>query len=127
MENADDYFAKIESARDSVGNVWPNSQFGRPVTNLRVGDELQIVVTATDPLGEPIEYGYRWHVTGGGAWQNNNLIIVPICDEHVGKDKELLIKIRTPRPFKAKYDCDDTVIFKYTVLPRETTSAIDET
>lgn len=51
-ETPNDYFPRIESARDSVGNIWvPES--GAPSvhtkTVLRPGDIVEFVVTASDP------------------------------------------------------------------------------
>lgn len=118
MENADDYFPRIESVRDSAGNTWPSpSQINNHQT-LRVGDELQIVITATDPMGEILEYGYYWHPFGGEIWFESNAFTIQITEQLVGKLKELHLRVRSKRANHAYHSCDDFKHFHYDILPR---------
>ncbi|MEH6567077.1 MAG: Swt1 family HEPN domain-containing protein [Halopseudomonas sp.] len=118
METPEDYFPRIESIRDSAGNAWPASL--RPSTRplLRVGDELQLVITASDPLGGPLEYGYNWHPSGNCEWSATNALVIPIQENHIGKLKELHLRIRSPRQHHAYHGYDDFKIFHFDVLPK---------
>lgn len=61
-ETTEDCFPRIESVRDSLGNIWVHSgeTFGKGVTTemkLRPGDTIDFIVTASDPEDLPLEYG----------------------------------------------------------------------
>ena len=62
LETKEDCFPRIESARDSLGNIWvpdPGLSF-KHVSNknvLRPGDVLDFVITARDPEDLPLKYG----------------------------------------------------------------------
>lgn len=122
MERIEDYFPRIEGARDSVDHSFAvGSQsvaVARPT--VRVGDAIECVVTATDPMGEPLEYGYYWHPGGPEAWSHSNSFVVSVTADNVGKHKELHLRVRSPREAKAMRGYDDFVIFSYDVLPART-------
>lgn len=119
MEHVDDYFPKIESARDSVGHSWTpvGSSSARPT--LRVGDSLDFVVTAADPQGGALEFGYYWHPSAEEAWFSSNCFALAVGPERIGKMKELHVRIRSSRRPMAKGSCDDFVMFHYDVLPEK--------
>jgi hypothetical protein len=51
QETSEDYFPRIESARDSLGNIYTFGSGNSIHTEmiLRVGDTLDFTVTASDP------------------------------------------------------------------------------
>lgn len=122
-ETADDCFPRIESARDSLGNLWiPSigSSLFNPGTTLRPGDKIDFVVTASDPEDLPLEYGLRKE--GGGedalvAWQATGIFSLEVKEAHIGK-LFIGLRIRSPRSYHAGPGYDHDVIFLYTVLPR---------
>lgn len=119
MDSIDDYFPRIESARDSVGHSWtPTGCSSRNVV-IREGDVIEFVITATDPMGQSLEYGYKWHPLGAEFWSESNSFRLTVGSSEIGKMKELHLKIRSHREPKAKYSCDDFVMFHYDVLPRK--------
>lgn len=119
MENSDDYFPKIESVRDSVGHSWSpgHTSLMKKIT-VHEEDQIEIVMSATDPLGEPLEYGYQWHPGGTPTWTTENTFIITITDKNIGRMKELHVKIRSKREIKAYGLHDDFKMFHYDVLPR---------
>jgi hypothetical protein len=121
QETSEDYFPRIESARDSLGNMWTPQSGGflKYSTLLRPGDIIDYVITASDPLGADLEYsmsaGSDWT-----AWQNSNTLTLTITDFHVGKNLHVNIRIHSPRKYHAEFDYDDKVVFTYDVLPPKT-------
>lgn len=119
METSEDYYPRLESVRDNLGYVWvPPHGAGISGAHLRVGDALEFVVSATDPLGEPLSYKIR-KIYGGDndQWQENNVLNVPITAGDVRKDFKVAIYMRSPRQYHARGTWDDDVIFVYEVLP----------
>ena len=89
METAEDYYPRIESARDSVGNIWTygSSTNLNKLTRLRPDDSLEFVVTASDPLGAELQYALT--VTGhhhNPTWQDSNVLSLVITSSHVRRD-----------------------------------------
>jgi hypothetical protein len=117
METPNDYFPRIESIRDSVGSSWPLPLAPNEPKILRVGDELQIVITATDPLGEPLEYSYYWHPFREGEWVTSNSLVIKIEEDNVGKLRELHLRIRSGRKYHAYGRFDDFKCFQFIILP----------
>lgn len=116
-ETSEDYYPRIESARDSLGNIKTYGDDSGPNTGmrLRVGDEIDFVITATDPLGEPLQYAiYKFIYT---EWQDSNVISLKLTEQNVQKDFSVLIVIKSNRQFHAYSEFDDSVHFKYEVLP----------
>jgi hypothetical protein len=117
METPEDYFPRIESIRDSAGNAWPTVAAPNARKLLRVGDELQLVITAYDPLGESLLYGYNWHPFGGGEWSESNALVVRIHSIHIGKLKELHLRIKSRREHHAYNGYDDFKLLHFDILP----------
>jgi hypothetical protein len=124
-ERADDCFPRIESARDSLGNMWvPSlasaSDLFSTGTTLRPGDKIDFVVTARDPEDLPLEYNLE--VAGGNAsgWQASGVFSLGIEEAHIAATLFITLSIRSPRSYHAKARCDDDVVFCYRVLPGRT-------
>jgi hypothetical protein len=116
-ETSEDYYPRIESARDNLGNIY--SYGDRSVIDtgmrLRVGDTIDLVITATDPLGESLEYAiYRGDYHG---WQDSNVISLTLSEKNVQKRFQVMLAIKSKRKFHADREYDDSVIFNYEVLP----------
>ena len=75
------------------------------------------LITASDPLGEPLEYGYNWHPFGGSEWGESNALVIRIHKLHIGKLKELHLRIRSKREHHAYHGYDDFKMFHFDVLP----------
>jgi hypothetical protein len=118
QETSEDYFPRIESARDSFGNLFPSGTGKYVLTKsiLRLNDIIDIVLTASDPFDAPLKYGIRNDITMDILWQKENSFSI-IIPEYIRKDLSVTIYIRSPRRFRAYKECDDWVEFHYTVLP----------
>lgn len=121
-ETVDDCFPRIESARDSLGNLWiPSNASGLDAlptgTTLRPGDKIDFVVTARDPEDLPLEY--RLEVVGENAseWQASGQFSLEVKEAHIGA-LVIDLRIRSPRSYHAGPGFDHKVLFGYTVLPR---------
>jgi Swt1-like HEPN len=122
METSEDYYPRFESARDNLGTVWlPGRSSGNTGDRLRVGDTLEFVVSATDPMGETLSYKIRklYNQDDGWFenWQEDNVLRVSITPEDVRKDFQVAIYMRSPRPYHAEGAHDGVVSFVYEVLP----------
>jgi hypothetical protein len=120
-ETTDDVFPRIENVRDSLGNVSGSSPHGDPEIvqtkmTLRPGDQLDFVITASDPEDLALEYGIEVHYETR-IWQQRNTFAVRVVDQHIGKMFAIHFYIRSPRTYHARGDHDDEVIFFYSVLP----------
>lgn len=120
-ERVDDCFPRIESARDSLGNLWtprtPTAIFNTETT-IRVGDQIDFVVTARDPEDLPLEY--RLEVVGKSTWewQAGGVFSLEIKDAYIGASAFVDLRIRSPRSYHAGPGYDQSVIFQYSILPR---------
>ena len=113
-ETGEDYFPRIESVRDNLGNTWiPGSGVITTTNILRPGDELTFVISASDPLGEDMEYC----IYGKTEWQADYNIILEISDKHIAKKVFFLLSIRSHRKYHADDKFDDSVLFEYSILP----------
>ncbi len=124
VETSEDYYPRWESVRDNLGNVWdPNSGSNvRETQNrLRIGDKLEFIASATDPMGEALSYRIRklTRSTRQTDWQDNNVLSVTITPEDVRKKLLVSVDMRSPRPFHAEGEHDGTVTFAYEVLPSQ--------
>ncbi|MDD2914389.1 MAG: hypothetical protein PHP70_03650 [Gallionella sp.] len=123
METPDDCFPRIESVRDSLGNLWvPGCDKGdlKAVgtnASLRPGDILEFVVTATDPEDMPLQYAVAITADSRPEWQSNANLRFVIGESHIGRTFCLEVSIRSPRPYHARRSNDDSIIFIYNVLP----------
>lgn len=121
LENIEDYFPKLESVRDNYGNIW---SAGEPKNTLytkiilRPKDILEYVVTATDPLGEALNYGITRNPHPGMKYQKDNTIRHIVTPNDIGRLFNLNICIKSNRDYHAHGDiADDWLEFSYTVLP----------
>ena len=125
METGEDYYPRLESIRDDLGNVWvpPGyDDYGQMVVSealLRPGDTVTWVVSATDPRGDPMSY--RASLLGGSGrdteWQESNVLGFTMLEADVGRMRDVNIYIRSPRKYHAMGDYDDIRTFRYEVLP----------
>ncbi|MBW4440682.1 MAG: hypothetical protein KME10_05480 [Plectolyngbya sp. WJT66-NPBG17] len=120
METSEDYFPRIESARDSLGNTWTYGQTNRSnhLYRLRPGDFIEFIITASDPIGGNLQYALT--VTGyhhNPNWQDSNTLSLTIEASHVRRDFGVMLWLRSLREFHAIGDYDDSVTFQYEVLP----------
>jgi hypothetical protein len=123
METSEDYFPRIEVVRDSLGNIAIASGEKKYVMTksiLRPGDTIDFVVTAVDPLGEPLSYALE--STGlRTEWQHQNSLSLKIGNAHISKSCVVRIFIRSHRDYHAvDWKSDDFAEFYYTVLPQKT-------
>jgi hypothetical protein len=122
METGEDYYPRLESVRDNVGNVWvaEGHSYGTIFATgdrLRPGDSLEFVVSATDPLGQPLSYGINLIHRGGLRWQDENVLSVTMTTADVRRMCDANIYVRSPRDYHALEDYDDIITFRYEVLP----------
>jgi len=131
-ETSRDYYPRIESAADNLGNRWvpsfPPRQNTCVLTNmsLRPGDTIEFVVTARDPEDLPIAYSMS---VGGldAAWQSSPNLVLRLTEKHVCEVVRVFLRIRSPREFHAARSYDDEMFFQYSVLPpRRRNSHLDE-
>jgi hypothetical protein len=122
QETADSYYPRIEFAADNLGNSWKPGEdnWVKTKTRLRPGDVLEYVVTASDPLGEPLQFKCEFGRSNfgvGDKWTKENSFTFEVTDEHVGKLFAVIISVRSNRKFHACQSYDDYVQFIYEVLP----------
>jgi hypothetical protein len=125
QETPEDYFPRIESVRDSLGNIWTPGTPGRAIDSkalLRPGDKLDFVVTATDPQGTAMQYAFAPVEVGHHPieWQESNTITLNVERKHIGQFV-VRVLLRNARDYRAFFDHDDEIAFLYTVLPPKTT------
>lgn len=121
QETEKDYYPRIESIRDSLGNVWmPYSNYGVSLftgLRLRVGDAISFQVAAFDPLGEQllykVEVGHRLYLD----WQKESEFDVILASEHVQSRLHVSIDVKSEREYHAHGFYDDTADFVYDLLP----------
>ena len=122
METSEDYYPRIESIQDRLGNTWTPSITGLKglftKNKLRPGDVINFIVTATDPLGESVEIAVMKPRQIFENWTKNNHFEVIIDESDVMKSFGILIRIRSLRKYHAESSgIDDSVGFFYEVLP----------
>lgn len=121
QDTGEDYYPRIESVSDNLGNFWsPSTGTGNHLyteMNLRPGDILEFVVTARDPLGEPLEYKMGF---GMARWQDSSEFRRVITEKDVQNELEIYLCVRSHRKFHAWNDMDHAVGFHYSVLPPKT-------
>ena len=92
METGRDYFPRIESIQDSLGNQYVPGKLNliQTGTLLRPGDEISFVVTAYDPLEDDLEYQLSTSAPGGRHQctqrQSDNYFHVRITEDHIGSN-----------------------------------------
>lgn len=120
METSEDYFPRIESARDSLGNILTYGGSKKTHCVLRVGDTIDFLVTASDPLGGDIEYAST--VTGhhhNPPWQRENNFSLTLDESHVRRSFGVMLWMRSLRDYHANGYYDDSSTFNYDVLPKK--------
>jgi hypothetical protein len=118
QETIEGYFAKIESVRDSLGNIWTPSD-PQPIKTgmtLRVGDTVDFVITATDPLGETLLYSIL-PKNRDRLWQEENYGSWTVSHDQVGHQVNVFLLVSSSRDYRAHDYYDDVVVFTYDVLP----------
>jgi hypothetical protein len=112
-EMKDDFFIRIDRITDNLGNMWNDKEFP-DYPMLRVGDEYEILVEATDPKGREIEY----EIYSSGALnmiQKENRFNFTIEQNMVDKHRSILISAKTPN---ADYKNVALFSISITVLPK---------
>ncbi|USX21715.1 Swt1 family HEPN domain-containing protein [Oxalobacteraceae bacterium OTU3REALA1] len=120
METSEDYYPRFETVRDSLGNVFvPHGEDRMLVTGLRLraGDQIELVSTATDPLGEQLEYAVRKLGSSEFVWQNSGTFSVVFDEGDVRQKLDVQVAVRSLRKFHAFTGYDDLVGFRYELLP----------
>jgi len=122
QETAEDYFPRFESIRDSLGSIWVpgGSNYLKYVVTghvLRPGDSVDFVCTATDPLGELVEYAIAVEQDLRTVWQREGSLRIQIEARHIMKTFVVHLLVRSLRNYHAHGASDDHVQFAYTVLP----------
>jgi len=124
LDTIEAYFPRIESARDSLGNVHIPTEFRKPVyatQMLRPNDVIDFTVTATDPLGDRLSYRIAVNEFERSDWQEAITFSVRVEEKHIGRYFSVAIHLKSPRDHHASGNYDDKVEFVYTVLPRKET------
>jgi hypothetical protein len=121
-ETSDSYYPRIEFAADNLGNICKpdENKYVRTGLKLRPGDVLEFVVTASDPLGEDIQYQFTFGAGSPGhsyEWTKENTFTFVVEEKHVNKLCFARLVIRSKRKYHAHSTYDDDVEFTYEVLP----------
>lgn len=119
QETSEDYYPRIESARDSLGNIYTFGQTAFITTKmcLHIGDVVEFVITASDPLGANLQYCLQIGYESVYNWQDSNIVALTIEKKNVRKEFTVSLSVRSLREYHAKGHYDDAVHFSYEVLP----------
>jgi len=122
QETSESYYPRIEFAADNLGNSWKldKRQIIHTGMKLRPGDIIEYVVTASDPLGEPLLFKCSFGeslIDLGKNWTSDNSFTCIVAEEHVGKSFSVSIYLKSHRKFHAEKSYDDEIRFYYEVLP----------
>jgi len=125
METGDSYYPRIESVQDSLGNTWSSGSPKNKNTksSLRPSDLLQFTISATDPMGEELQYTVLpQSLPYEFEWENKGGFELIINESHVSKILWIAIAIKSSRQFHATSEVglgkvDDVVKFGYEILP----------
>ncbi len=122
QDNSEAYYPRIEFAADNLGNSWKIGESSNVHTDkrLRPGDTLEYIVTASDPLGEPVLFKYAFGegpIFLGEKWTSDNSCTVVVTEKDVGKSFYVTIYVKSTRKFHANKGYDDDISFRYEVLP----------
>lgn len=126
-ETSDDVFPRIESARDSLGNIWvPNSAFRTTDVltgmTLRIGDQIDFLLTARDPEDAALEYSMQVGIIGPmSPWQASPEFSLRLTEKHIARNFTVDLQVRSNRDYHAYGAIDALVSFKYSVLPQRST------
>lgn len=115
MDSPDTFFPQILSFQDSLGTS-PGSQ-----PTLRVGDEVEFIVDALDPLGEDLEYRFIISRPGQSgpeqAWGPDNRFRWKVIEANISASIVAAVYVRSARQHHAFGDFDASRNFNYSVLP----------
>jgi hypothetical protein len=117
-EEVDDYFPVVEAVTDSLGNNASNTTYAQAIvarSPVRVGDEVEIRISSTDPMGEELEYSIAR--IGQKDWRKENWRTITFHEEDIGKICDINVMVRSSRPYHAYRDFDDFLMYRYVVLP----------
>lgn len=119
QETSEDYFPRIESARDSLGNIYTHGDIVPVYTKMTLHpkDSLDFVITASDPLGENLQYSISVDSGDFEGWQDDNIFSVVFSKANIGVSISVNLYIKSHREHFALKYFDDCVRFFYTVLP----------
>jgi len=120
-ETSEDYFPRIESAMDSLGNIWTPTLGPIPVFTrmiLRPDDVIDYIVTARDPEDMPLDYGIRIK-SESIRWEKHGEFSIKITNECIGQYFDIDLFVRSHRSYHAHGSHDHKVNFNYTVLPKK--------
>lgn len=115
-DTPDEYFPRMESLRDSLGNSFNPPK--RPV--VRVGATIEFVAEAWDPFGATLEY--QWSVQPHHAetiqdWSSINRFTWHVQPNQVANPAWVNVNMRGPREPHAEGHRDEGWSIAYTVLP----------
>jgi len=119
-ETPADAFPRIESVRDSLGNLWTASDASADLRQLdtkavlRAGDQIAFVITASDPEDGALEYRVS---RGSGGWTETSTLSYTFTEQDIAENVWVELMMRSKRPHHAKAVFDDAVTFGYRVLP----------
>ena len=119
----DDCFPRIESARDSLGNlciplIGSRSEWFDTRTSLRPGDRIDFVITARDPEDLPLDNQLQIVGNPASEWQASGAFSLHLEEAHIGTALFVDLRIKSPRSYHAGPGCDHSVAFRYSVLPK---------
>lgn len=120
QETKDDYYPRVEFARDSLGNCYVPEHSGFVFdtgTKLRPGDKVDFVVTARDPLGEELLFALRTNAAQSISWQKDNSFVVFVQNSDVGARFIVQMMVKSQREFRQHQEYDDDARLEYEVLP----------
>lgn len=118
--SADDYFPHIEAVSDSLGNEASNTVYAQTILAakpVRVGEQVEIQVLSTDPLGGEVEFSIAR--IGIKEWTRSNARVISFVESDIGRTCDINVMVRSQRAQHAYRDFDDYVMYRYVVLPRE--------
>lgn len=115
MDTPESYFPRIISFQANLGTQVAERRM------LRVGDELEFVIEATDPLGEALEFSFSAMTPVGKVvaqdWSANNRFRWRVTEDFISESAQVRAHVRSQRPHHAHGEADDSRMFIYTVLP----------
>jgi hypothetical protein len=113
-EMKEDYFIRITKVSDNLGNIWDDSMnSNNPI--LRVGDEYELLIEATDPLDREIIYEVYLLNNLPKTVQKENRFNISITKEFICRSGRILIRVSTP---DSEYKNDALLGIDLTVLPK---------
>ena len=117
-DTGESYFPRLEFIRNNIGNSW---QFGQNKTidtkqTLYVGDQIEFIITATDPEDMQLEY----YCSVDSMFYPTNSFRINITESQIGKQASIQVGIKSPREYHAVQgnQLDDWITFLYTILPK---------